>query len=141
MLHKLIAVIVAFFGGSTNALGDTKVMFSPQDNINSELISTINGAQKTIYAAVYMLTDKKIAQALINAKERGVTVEIIVDPISATGSHGKGTFLAEHGIPVFVFVPETKNIPEAERDPNSWDHPAIMHDKFAIIDDEITWTG
>ena len=92
--------------------------------------------QKSIFGAVYMFTDKKIAQALINAKKRGVDVQIVVDQISMM-SYGKGKYLQEQGIPVFVHASENCN-------PYTM---SLMHHKFFIfglqkdLDCSLVWTG
>ena len=77
-----------------------------------------------------MLTDKKIAEALVRTKERGVSVQLIIDPVS-TGVYGKADYLAANGISLFVYQPPPGK---------PWFNP-IMHNKFACIDDTILWTG
>ncbi|MBM3892922.1 hypothetical protein FJ365_00800, partial [Candidatus Dependentiae bacterium] len=106
------------------------VYFSPNDKITEKLISLLDNAKKSIYAAVYMLTDKKIAEALVRAKERGVFVQLIIDPVS-TGVYGKADYFAANGISLFVYQPPPGK---------PWFNP-IMHNKFACIDDSIAWTG
>lgn len=114
--------------------------FSPQDNINVKLIQAINSAQKSIYAAVYMITDKTIADALIKAKvERNVDVQIITDKISVTGPGwggmwGKADSLALGGVPTFVYTPGKETYSAFFKS------NAIMHNKFALFDKTI-WTG
>jgi mitochondrial cardiolipin hydrolase len=112
----------------------SEVYFSPEDHIGSRLIKLINSAQKKIYAAVYMITDKTIAQALIKAKNRGIDVQIITDKISKESIYGKAFFLKSGGICVSVFNP-----PESTY--NSFlNNSSIMHNKFALIDGTL-WTG
>lgn len=133
-VYKIIFLLLYFLiVGKVEA--KTEVYFSPDDKINKKLIQKIGEAKKKIYAAVYMLTDKTIAQALIAAKvERGIDVQIITDKISAESSYGKAFMLAKNGVPVFVFVPSE----------SSFNHylnaHAIMHHKFALFDNTI-WTG
>jgi cardiolipin hydrolase len=106
-------------------------LFSPVDRPTDKLVELINGAKKSITAAIYMLTDKKIADALIKAKnERLVTIRIALDPISA-GKFGKADYLAENNIPIFLYQPEAIH---------PWFTP-ILHHKFAIFDDWTLWTG
>lgn len=135
------------------------VLFSPYDKPTTQLIDLINKARTSIHAAVYMITDKDIAQALINAHKRGVDVCIITDIIS-TGKYGKADLLAENGIRVYVldvnFVPARNNhsktkvvIAECNNDKKAktiaddrwFSNDPIMHHKFAIIDGVSTWTG
>ena len=103
-------------------------LFSPDDKITSHLISYINNAQKRIYAAVYFITDKQIANALIKAKnERGLDVQIVTDQTSICEEFGKAQYLRQHNIDVFIYKPQTK----------TGRRPPLMHNKFVIIDDKI----
>ncbi len=52
-----------------------RAFFSPDDDVQSLLISLINAETKSIRLAIYMMTDQAIAQALVQAAERGVQVE------------------------------------------------------------------
>jgi cardiolipin hydrolase len=112
-----------------------QAFFTPQDNITSIFISMIDAETKSIDGAIYMFTDKKIAQAFVNAKNRGVDVQLILDQISMTAC-GKGKFLQENGVPVFVHRTEGFN-------PYTM---ALMHHKFFIFgcnkdQKSLLWTG
>jgi phosphatidylserine/phosphatidylglycerophosphate/cardiolipin synthase-like enzyme len=117
------------------ALALCQAFFTPQDNLTSIFINLIDAEQKSIHGAVYMFTDKKVAQALINAQKRGVDVQIIIDQISMS-SCGKGKFLQENGVPVYVHRTEEFN-------PYTM---ALMHHKFFIFElnkdnRSFLWTG
>ncbi len=132
----LIVALIAIIGN--NLYSFSVAYFSPDDHPTKKLISLIDSAKKTIYAAVYMLTDKNIAQALIRAKnERKIDVQIITDNITITSIYGKGNFLAENNIIVYGFNPPEKTIVTKEA---FYMAPAIMHHKFALIDDCV-WNG
>lgn len=112
-----------------------QAFFTPHDDLTSIFISMVNAEQKSIHGAIYMFTDKKIAQALINAKKRGVDVQIIIDQISMS-SYGKGKFLQENNVPVYVHRTEEFN-------PYTM---ALMHHKFFIFESNkenrsFLWTG
>jgi|688.fasta_scaffold760291_1 phosphatidylserine/phosphatidylglycerophosphate/cardiolipin synthase-like enzyme len=107
------------------------IFFSPRDKITDQLLSLIDNARKSIYAAVYMLTDKRIADALVRARQRGVKMALILDPIS-TGKYGKTDHLLSSNIPIHIYQPPTSSRP--------WFAP-IMHNKFVCIDDTTVWTG
>ena len=100
-----------------------QVFFTPQDDITSIFINMINAEQKTIRGAIYMFTDKKIAEAFVNAKKRGVDVQLIIDQISMS-TCGKGKFLQENGVSVIVHKTEEFN-------PYTM---ALMHHKFFIFE-------
>ena len=108
--------------------GVTEVFFAPDDRPATRLVELLDGAHQKIYAAIYMITDQKIAQALVRARKRGVEVQIIVDASSMVGNYGKGQQLKASNIDLYVFGAE-----------HSFRQP-LMHNKFAIIDNKV-WTG
>lgn len=115
------------------------VLFSPEDKPSKKLIEFINGAKKSIHAAIYYLTDKEIAASLINAKNRGVDVHIIMDVISTDVGFGKGDLLVQNGVPVYKFNITTNG--RKQTDDQRFSYMPIMHNKFAIFDDALVWTG
>ena len=132
---KLVKKIILFFMllHATSACAFSEVLFSPDDHPTTRLIQMLNGAQQKIHAAVYMITDKDIAKALVDAKKRGVDVRIIVDPSSVNTSFGKGKLLIENQIDTFVFTtPRHKK--------KQTFHLPLMHNKFALIDNKL-WNG
>jgi phosphatidylserine/phosphatidylglycerophosphate/cardiolipin synthase-like enzyme len=108
----------------------TEVFFAPDDRPTSKLISLIEQAHTKIYAAVFMITDKTIAEKLIEARKRGVDVQVIVDRSSWEGGYGKGMLLKDGKVDMFVFG----------RNHQHSFHQPLMHNKFAIIDKKL-WTG
>lgn len=116
-------------------------LFSPEDRPTKQLIEFINGARKSIHASVYLLTDKTIAQSLIDAKtKRKVDVKIIIDTISTDPKYGKADFLVQNGVDVFIFEPRKDTTRELAVNRWSFNNP-IMHNKFAIFDATTVWTG
>ena len=114
--------------------------FSPDDKPRSKLINLINQTKYKIQAAVYVLTDKLVAESLIQAKKRGVKVEIVTDRNCVTMPFGKISMLKNNDIEVFVFsLNPTKRI------------QPLMHNKFAIFEinnseknkkvNQWVWTG
>lgn len=140
MIHIRSYLLCILLSATTIALPNNRIgagtvcLFSPDDKITDHLIDTIKGAQKSIRAAVYMFTDKDIAQALIDAQTRKVKVSVIVDPISCM-QYGKAQLLYNNKIPVFVYNPKV------QKDDKWFSSGPIMHNKFMIIDDELLWTG
>ena len=104
-----------------------KVFFSPDDQIANHLIQRITEEQESIYIAIYCFTHQEIAKALIAAKERGVYIEIIVDPYSLQA--GKAVEkLSAAGLEIYVWDPPKKKAP-------------LMHDKFCVFGSDTVWTG
>lgn len=109
--------------------------FSPRDHLAERLIQLIDKEQKSVQVAIYCLTHTGIANALIRAKERGVRVEVVVDPYSIkVRSPLKKLVAAE--VPLYVWEPKRllSMGRSAERRP-------LMHDKFCLLGDHTVWTG
>lgn len=116
-----------------------KALFSPDNRIKEVLIGLINEEQKSLAMAAFTLTDMDMAQALIDAHDRKVALEIVVDGGCMENEYSKVAKLAAAGIPVYSY-PVKKE--EVERD--RWH--SLMHNKFIIFGKSITqkavlWTG
>ncbi len=110
---------------------ECQVYFSPEDHLAEQLIALIAKERKSALVAVYCFTHQGISKALIQAKKRGVRVEVIVDPYSL--SAGKSIKkMAALGIPVFLWDPPVQQ---------GQKRPPLMHDKFCVLGDEVVWTG
>lgn len=111
-------------------------LFSPDDKIRKTLIAHIQQEKESIKIAIFTFTDSKIAQELINAHERGVFIEIVTDPTSLREQYNKIGELSNHGIPIFVYNPQTRK----------GRYAGIMHHKFALFGKNVEnkpllWTG
>lgn len=91
--------------------------------IENHLIQKIDSAQNTIDLAVFEFNIETVAQALINAKERGVDVRVVYDN-EHTADFPQMTELIDAGIPA---VPDERS--------------AFMHNKFFVFDGQCVWTG
>lgn len=100
------------------------VYYSPSGGCTTACVAVIDGAKKTIFVQAYSFTSMPIAQALVNAKNRGVTVHVILDKSDKTGNGTLAPFLANAGVSTFI-------------DPVH----AIAHNKIMVIDGEIVITG
>ena len=120
------------------------VYFSPDHKPTEKLLVLIRQAKRKIHAAVYMITDHQIAQALVDAKARGVDVQMIVDTSTVDLEYGKGTFLRKNNIDIFVFREQTKSGKNKSKSKykssKNSRYGALMHNKFALIDNQL-WTG
>lgn len=75
------------------------VYFSPTDSIIEKVIvPRIDNAKKNICIPAFLITDKRFAQSLINAKNRGVDIKIILDATNAKSQYSKHRLLRQHGI-------------------------------------------
>ena len=129
-VFKIIFLVVFIFFGPL--FSGSIVYFSPKDKVSNKLIEQINQTKNKIHAAVYMLTDKTIANALINAKRRSVDVQIVTDSSCLQSEYNKIELLKNNGIDIFLYKPKVKNSNSRLNE--------IMHNKFAIFDNKV-WTG
>ena len=56
-----------------------QAMFSPEDDVQSEIVHVLGRAKKTIHVQAYLLTNNVITNALIAAHQRGVKVRVLLD--------------------------------------------------------------
>jgi phosphatidylserine/phosphatidylglycerophosphate/cardiolipin synthase-like enzyme len=101
-----------------------EVYFSPHGGCTDAIVRELNKAKSTILIQAYPFTSAPIAKALLNAHERGVKIEVILDKSQRTQKYSSATFLYNQGIPVKI---------DAQH--------AIAHNKVMIIDGETVITG
>ena len=85
------------------ASGTVQVAFTPGDDAGKLIADTIDGARHQVLVQTFSFTHRKIAEALIAAKRRGVDVKVIADKEQ---THKIPTSLiskiASEGVPVFT---------------------------------------
>lgn len=110
-------------GAPLPASARVQVGFSPGNTAQQTVIGAIRSARQEILVAAFNFTSKPVAGALVEARERGVTVKIVADA-KANDRYTAITYLANKGIPVAV---------------NS--RYSYMHNKFMVIDGDAVETG
>ena len=110
--------------------GDAMVYFSPEDHLEKRLIEMIERENKTIAVCVYTFMHRGIAHALVEAKKRGVVVEVIVDRASLKKESPLQRVVTA-GIPVYIWSGGRGK--KAKR--------PLMHNKFCIFGSGLVWTG
>ncbi|RKY59285.1 MAG: hypothetical protein DRP94_04000 [Candidatus Latescibacterota bacterium] len=109
-----------------------EVYFSPDGGAQDAIVERIDSAESTIDVAMYALTNREIAWALVRAHERGVKVRVLLDgDFDASCKYSKGTFLSRHGVKVKL---DRSHIVGGEVQGH-------MHNKFAVIDGKVVITG
>ena len=98
-----------------------KIYFSQKDNIPALLIDLIKKEQKSIKAAYYSFTLESIVDALVEAKNRGVDVKIIIDSSNVQNKSKAIEKLIKEQIPFKVYYCGAK------------DFKSLMHHKFMIF--------
>lgn len=136
-MKKILLVALCLVGAHQYISSFCGVYFTPRDDLRAHLIKLIQEERSSIDCAVYMFTEKTIAQALIDAYLRGVKIRVVLDQVSMGEKYGKGLMLRNNGLDVFVYAAPSFNPFSAP----------IMHHKFFIfghnvrLQRSIAWTG
>lgn len=86
-----------------NGTAQIKVLFSPNDDVQREIVRTLNAAKKQVLVQAYLLTDDKITNALIAAHQRKVDVRVLLDAVRTQQASGSDASALSHaGISVKV---------------------------------------
>ncbi|MGO8744785.1 MAG: phospholipase D family protein [Thermoguttaceae bacterium] len=94
-----------------------EVYFSPKGGCTDAVVRELNAAKATVLMQAYSFTSARIAKALLDARKRGVQVEVILDKSQKTEKYSEADFLANSGIPTRI---------DAQH--------AIAHNKVIVID-------
>ena len=90
---------VAIFPGK----GSIQVAFAPWDDAEALLNETIASARSQILVQAFLLTSRTFAFSLIDAKARGVNVQVLADGRQHSDTPGSLLgLLLQHGIPVWI---------------------------------------
>ena len=133
---ELTLCCFVLLGFVPSARGDMVVQacFSPQGKCSAHIAREIEQAKKELLVAVYAFTSEELASALVQAKKRGVAVQVILDrEFDAGNNNSKGKFLDAQKIPVRRITGTKSGAPDKEA--------GLMHQKFAIIDRKLVFTG
>ena len=108
--------------------------FSPQGKCSTYILREIDTAKKELLVAVYAFTNDELASALVQAKKRGVAVQVVVDrEFDLANESSKGKFFEAQKIPL-------RRVSGA-KSKNQVKDAGLMHQKFAVIDRRIVFTG
>ena len=104
---------------------ETSVYFSPSNNaVINGIIPVIQNAKDYIYVSMFLISHYSIAQELIEAKNRGVDVKLIVEANHTQQKYSLHEKLRKNDIPVKV---------------ENWG--GKMHAKLAVVDDDTIILG
>lgn len=108
--------------------------FSPQGKCSAHILREIDLAKQELLIAVYAFTSSDLANAVIQAKRRGVSIRVVVDrEFDRANENSKARFLEIQDVPVKRVSGSQLMLPDRE--------PGLMHQKFAIIDRRLVFTG
>lgn len=85
------------------AQGTLQAAFTPWDDIDGLLLDAIDNAHQQVLVQAYLLTNKKMASALVAAHRRGVEVQVLLDARQLERVPSSvAPVLAKAGIPVWI---------------------------------------
>lgn len=103
-----------------------EVYFSPEGGVRAALRRQIDQAGASIDLAIFDFTAAELAEALRQARGRGVAVRIVADARQARGAHSAIPGLVAAGIEVRLVRGRGRG---------------VMHHKFAVFDGRLVVTG
>ncbi len=101
-----------------------EIFFSPRGGCTEAVVKEIAAAKSTVLVQACSFTSAPMARSLVNARKRGVAVQVILDKSQRSEKYSSADFLQHAGIPTFI---------DAQH--------AIAHNKIMVIDDATVITG
>lgn len=125
----LVALLLAGCDNKSNTSSvagksEIEVYFSPKGGCTDAVVRELGKAQKTVYVQAYSFTSAPIAQALVDAKKRGVDVQVVLDKSQRSEKYSSADFVAHAGIETMID-----------------EQHKIAHNKIMIIDGQTVITG
>jgi len=125
LMSLCIGILTVLFAPNT-IYAKTEVLFSPRGSIKDAIIQNITSSRGTIDVTAFTFTSGDIAEALYQAKERGVEVRVIIDQTQDAKSYPVLRFLEEEGFDLQFLKGNVGG---------------SMNNAFAIFDDKLLVTG
>lgn len=100
------------------------VFYSPKGGCTDAVVRELKGARREVLVQAYSFSSKPIAQALVDAKLRGLKVEILLDRSNEQEAYSDLTFFTGQGLTPLI---------DAEH--------AIAHNKVMVLDGATVITG
>ncbi len=125
LLSSSISILILLFAANT-IYAKTEVLFSPRGSIKDAIITNILSSKETIDVTAFTFTAGDIAEALYQAKERGVEIRVIIDQTQDVNLYPVIEFLKEERFDLQFLK---GNI------------GGSMNNAFAIFDDKLLVTG
>jgi phosphatidylserine/phosphatidylglycerophosphate/cardiolipin synthase-like enzyme len=126
-LGLALALLAAALAPVSRAVPDEpawQVYFSPNHGATKAVVDALDGAKSTVLVQAYSFTSAPIAKALVQAHDRGVDVQVILDRKETGSKYSSADFVAHAGISTLI---DGKH--------------AIAHNKVMIIDGVAVITG
>lgn len=135
LVFVALLTLVAWLEGA-----EVQVLFSPKDQVATQLIERIDNEEKEILVAIYCLSHRGVSEALVRAERRGVHVEVLVDPFSLRCKMALGKLT--HAKVDLTVWDDTLNVPmRGGKAMSMGGRKPLMHNKFCVFGDDVVWTG
>ncbi len=121
-----LILILAIICLSPAALGSTEVFFSPADEVKKRLITGIEATKESLDIASFRFNSVDLAEALIEAKDRGVHVRLLADERESQKDSSVAAHLQDEGLNVKYIKGRLGG---------------KMHHSFIVFDSEAVFTG
>src|SRR5664280_2634656 len=118
------SILLSLFLAVSIHAADIQVYFSPQGGCTEAVVANLDKATNTVLVQAYSFTSAPIGKALVDAKKRGVKVQVILDKSQRTERYSSADFVQRAGIATFI---DAKH--------------AIAHNKIMVIDEQTVLTG
>ncbi|MDB5812874.1 MAG: putative endonuclease protein [Betaproteobacteria bacterium] len=112
LTRSIIAALLCVAAGTANALqpprpaapfaasGTLQYAFTGDDHADEMIINAIDAAQRQVLMQAYSLTHRRIVDALIRARSRGVEVAVIIDQGQSNVNYAMPRELVRAGVPL-----------------------------------------
>ncbi len=130
----LLVLILTLFPTVSRSEMVVQACFSPQGKCSSYIIRELEQAKKEILIAIYAFTSDELANAIVQARKRGVSIQVVVDrEFDALNGRSKAKFLETQRI----LLRRVSGLKAGTTEKDA----GIMHQKFAVIDRRLVLTG
>jgi phosphatidylserine/phosphatidylglycerophosphate/cardiolipin synthase-like enzyme len=119
-----LGTLLLLYFSATASAAQLTPCFTPGEDCVAFIVRNIEAAKSELLVQAYGFTSTPIIQAIGNAKQRGVTVKVILDKSNERGQYTGATYLKNHDVDVLID-----------------DKVAIAHNKVMVIDGAKVITG
>ena len=116
--------LLRLLGRKLGHIMETRVHFSPKGGCQEAIVREIKAARREILVQAYSFTADPLTFGLVEAKKRGVKVDVVLDRSNEVEKYSDLHILLEQGL-----------------EPHIDSEHAIAHNKVMIIDQRIVVTG
>ena len=102
---KFLFVLVTMGGAALLAQQgpqDLQPYFSPNGGCTEAILNALGAAKQSVLVESYTLATNPFAEALVEAKKRGVDVQVILDKSQKTNQLSPAPYLTNSGIPTYI---------------------------------------